>query len=225
MIRKKCKRCGKKVSSGFTYCPSCGFKMKNQDWGMLGKSDIPDFQDLRTEIKLPAGLDMMFNSLVKNLDKQFKEFDRGMDGKSENKKTNPFVKRSGISISISTSGNKPPKINVKRFGNGKPETLKEKTKEEKSRKKLPGKNLNISKLKKEEPKTNVRRLSDRVIYEIDLPNVKSVHDVSITQLENSIEIKAIAGNKAYLKLIPINLPIYDYKLEKGKLILELENSD
>ena len=46
--------------------------------------------------------------------------------------------------------------------------------------------------------------------------------ISIVKLENSIEIKAVSKKKAYIKLIPINMPITNYQLEKGKLILELE---
>ena len=80
----------------------------------------------------------------------------------------------------------------------------------------------FSELPKKEPKTNVKRLSNTVIYEINLPGVKSSEDLSIVKLENSIEIKAVAKDKAYFKLLPINLTIIDYELEKGKLILELE---
>ena len=55
-----------------------------------------------------------------------------------------------------------------------------------------------------------------------MPGVKSIKDLSIVKLENSIEIKAIAGKKAYVKLIPINLPVSDYNFSNGKLVLELE---
>ncbi len=65
-------------------------------------------------------------------------------------------------------------------------------------------------------------MADKVIYEIEMPEVKSMKDISIVKLENSIEIKAVSKKKAYIKLIPINMPITNYQLEKGKLILELE---
>jgi HSP20 family molecular chaperone IbpA len=79
----------------------------------------------------------------------------------------------------------------------------------------------FSELKKEEPKTNIRRLSNRVIYELEMPDVKSLEDVSIIKLENSIEIKAIGKEKAYVKRMPINMPVVDYELSDGRLILEL----
>jgi HSP20 family molecular chaperone IbpA len=80
----------------------------------------------------------------------------------------------------------------------------------------------FSKLPKEEPKTNIRRLSNKVIYEVDLPGVKSAKDISILNLEKGIELKAVSEKKAYLKSIPITLPILAYKLSKGKLFLELD---
>jgi HSP20 family molecular chaperone IbpA len=76
-------------------------------------------------------------------------------------------------------------------------------------------------LERKEPKTNIRRLSNRVVYELEMPGVESLEDISIIKLENSIEIKAISKNKAYVKVIPINLPITNYNLSEGKLILEL----
>ena len=79
----------------------------------------------------------------------------------------------------------------------------------------------ISQLQKEEPKTNIRRLSDKVVYEIEVPGVKSIKDVSIIKLERSIEIKAYSKDKLYFKTISINLPITDYSLSEEKLILEL----
>mgnify|MGYP000572009616 CR=1 FL=1 len=89
-------------------------------------------------------------------------------------------------------------------------------------------NLPQNKLKKfkdlvqEEPQTEIRRLSDLIIYEIKLPGVKTDEDISIQNLAGSIEIKAISKDKAYFKTITINLPITGYSFEKENLILELE---
>ena len=80
------------------------------------------------------------------------------------------------------------------------------------------------KLEKEEPSTNIKRLSDTIIYEVNMPGVNSLENISIIRLENSIEIKAIAPekNKAYSKIIKIGLPIVNYELSQEKLVLELE---
>jgi HSP20 family molecular chaperone IbpA len=75
-------------------------------------------------------------------------------------------------------------------------------------------------LPEREPKTNVRRLSNKVLYELSIPGVNSLEDISINQLEDSIEIKAISLKNAYRKLIPVSLPIKHYSVSKGKLTLE-----
>lgn len=229
MFSKKCNRCGKKVNSKNNYCPSCGNRLnskeKKDEWGMLGTNDFKE--DMFSEIKLPKGLDMVLNGLMKNLDKQFKDFDKQINSKDSVPKENPnpFIKKGGISISISTSNGKSPEIKVRSFGNNEKLKKAEQNLKKQVKKQLPSNSKNISKLQKAEPSTNVRRLSDKVVYEINLPGVKSMKDISINQLENSIEIKAIAGDKAYIKLIPISLPILDYNLSRGKLILELENKN
>lgn len=228
--KKSCRKCGEKISSKYEFCPYCGNLLNEsfgkENWGMLGKND---FIDLPTEIKLPMGLNTIFNSLMKNFSKQFseldKEIERGINQSHDKEKINAkFITpyKRGINISISTSGNKAPKIKIKSFG----DNLKFDQKQEKKYvKELP--NLSkeslkkISKLPKQTPSTNIRRLSDKVIYEINMPNVKSIGDISIIRLENSIEIKALAKNKAYSKLIPMNLPIINYEFSKGKLTLEL----
>jgi hypothetical protein len=89
---------------------------------------------------------------------------------------------------------------------------------------LSGESLDkFSKLPREEPLTDMRRLSDKIVYEILIPGVKSLKDISINKLENSIEIKAVSKDRAYFKIIPINLGIKGYNLLKGKLVLELDD--
>jgi len=228
MFKKKiCKNCGEKTSEKYNFCPYCRVPLNEpfdeKDWGMLGKNDFMPAE----EIRLPMGLNAIFNSLMKNLNKQFSELDRDMKEEREKSETKP--KKGGISISISTSGNLPPEIRVKSFGNI-PEFQE---KERKIKKKMTGltidnlqkKSKKFSGLPKKEPKTDIRRFSNRVVYEIKMPGVKSMKDISIIQLENSIEIKALAKDKVFHKIIPINLPIRKYNLEKGKLVLELEARD
>lgn len=229
--KKKCKKCGEKIDDKFNFCPYCRSSLSDgeigEDWGMLGKNDLPDpLQNSFNEIKLPAGLGMVFNSLMKNFEKEFREMDRerGREISSSKNSRNPAVRKSGISISISASGDRPPEIKVSQFGNPGGEF---RGVERQAAKKPIHKSFNEDKIKKfsklprEEPSTDVRRLSNKVVYEINLPGVKSIDDVSIIKLENSIEIKAVAKDKAYFKLLPIKLPIIDYKVSDEKLILEL----
>jgi len=225
--KKTCRNCGEKTSEKYNFCPYCRTSLNEpfdeKDWGILGKNDFMS----KEEIRFPMGLNAIFNSLMKNLNKQFSELDRDM--KEERGKSETKAKRGGISISISTSGNLPPEIRVKSFGNI-PEFQKKERKIEKKmtglmRDSLQKKSKKFSGLPKKEPKTDIRRFSNRVVYEIKMPGVKSMKDISIIQLENSIEIKALAKDKIFHKIIPINLPIRKYNLEKGKLVLELEARD
>ena len=111
--KKRCNNCGEKIGSDFNYCPYCRTSLKSgfeeEDWGLLGRNDVAGPE----EIKMPMGLNALFNSLVKNLNSQMKELD------NQTKETEPKVakKSGGISISISTSGNRPPEIKVSSFGN------------------------------------------------------------------------------------------------------------
>jgi len=223
--KKKCPRCNSKISNDFDFCPYCGARFNNnEDFGMLGRND---FEPLRTEIKLPMGFNTLFNSLVKSLDNEFQQLDREI-GKETAKQQKPKnIHSGGISISISSMGDNNPKIKVHSFGNM-PEFQREEKQIRKQVKKTEFSEDNLKKLSKlprQEPSTHIKRLSDKLVYEIDVPGVKSIKDISIIQLENSIEIKAIGKDKAYFKLIPLNLPIINQKLSDGKLVLELENGD
>src|SRR3990167_6620231 len=66
--KKKCGNCGEKIGSDFNFCPYCRSPLKNgfeeeEDWGLLGKNDVVEPE----EIRMPMGLNTLFNSLVKNL--------------------------------------------------------------------------------------------------------------------------------------------------------------
>ena len=217
--KRECPRCKRKVDEKYSFCPHCGYRFDSDedsdDWGMLGKSDFTSMDG----IKIPVGLNALFNSLMRNLSKEFDEqLNKNYFPDDKSKK----IKRDGISISISTFGNGLPKIRVTQLGeNPKMQVQKEVKEKLKQNTFTEEKVKKFGNLKREEPKTSIRRLSNKIMYEIEMPGVKSLDDVSITKLENSIEIKAISRSKAYLKKIPINLPITNYDLSEGKLILEL----
>jgi hypothetical protein len=216
MFNVKCKKCGRKISKNFDFCPFCGYKTRDieKEYGFLGKEDSVDFPDFG--MNLPLG--NIFNSLIKEMDKQFKQLDREIQG--DNKE---IIKKPGISISISTSPGQPPKISVNNLNN------KQKEESKLISERLPKKSLDISekeakkmsKLPRQEADTKVRRLSNKIVYEISLPGVKDIHKIFVNKLENSIEIKAFSKERVYFKLIPVNLPILDYRLKEEKLFLEL----
>jgi hypothetical protein len=78
------------------------------------------------------------------------------------------------------------------------------------------------KLPREEAKSNVRRLSDRIIYEVYMPEVKSKEDILITKLEDSVEIRAYSKKKCFFKNIPLKDDIIDYYLQNDILFVELK---
>lgn len=220
--KKECKKCGKKIDKKYSFCPHCGHKMfsdaeERSEWGMLGKNDsIPSMN----ELKLPIGFNALFNSLMKNLSKeldtQLSNNYFGMDKKPKK------IKRSGVSINISTFGDGQPKIRVTNLGNNNQKlNSKKETEKFKSNSFTKEKIKKFASLPKEEPQTNIRRFSNKIVYELEMLEVKSMEDISIIKLESSIEIRAIGKGKAYIKRIPINLPVINYNFLEGRLILEL----
>jgi len=204
--RQICSRCGKKTSKKYDFCPSCGYSLKGKE----------SFFEPAFKMGFP------FNAIIKQLEKQISKEFRAMDSEMpsflDEEKKRPNAQ--GISINIS-SGNGQPIIRVKSLGNERAEDKKE-VKENVMGKTLSEEDIIIfSKLPKEEPSTNIRRLTNKIVYEIDLPYVKK-ENIMVTKFQNSIEIKAFTKDKAFFKLIPISLPILKSQLKEGKLILELK---
>lgn len=220
--KRKCNNCNEKLGKGYNFCPYCRYPAKNSDrannendWGLLGKNDF----DTPQGVKLPTGLNTLFSFLMKNITQQLNELD-------ELERSNGKMKKKGIGVNINTSGNRPPEITIRSFG-ALPQDIEQKKKQKKPAKKSnkgfsKEQNKKFASLPKEEPRTNIRRLSNKVIYEINADGVLSLEDVCITPLENSIEVKALAKDKVFSKLIPFNLPIKKYGLSKGKIVLEME---
>lgn len=213
--RKACQRCNKKTSKKSSFCPNCGYSFNGKD----------SFFEPSFKIGFP--FNMLFKQLEKQIEKEFKNIDKSLHESpptfDENiQKTGNNSLIDGISISVSSSDDGQPIIKVNKLGN---ERAPEKAKaidnnlfssgmsEEKLKK--------FSNLPKEEPKANVRRFADRIIYEINLPGVTE-DNVLLIKFQNSIEIKAFTKDRAFFKLIPIALPILKTQLKEGKLILELK---
>lgn len=208
---KRCGKCGKSSDKKYDFCPYCGNSLDNNNhWGILGKNDVPE-----TANEFPAPflgginngiLNKMIGSAMKMIEK---EMQKGI--KNTKPKTNLQLYINGKKITLGDE-------NVKATGKPKKQLQKiipTNTFSEEDQK-------IFTNLPKQEPKTKVRRLSDRIIFDIEMPEVKSIKDIAIKKLENSIEIKAITKKSAYYKIIQIGLPIIDYYLNEGKLILELE---
>jgi len=207
--KKYCKECGEKTNKKYRFCPSCGTEINNhkkEDWGMLGKSDSIDEGSFQSPF-FGGFSGKMLNSMIGNVMKMLeKEMQKDMKDTQKIPRSNFKLMINGKEIKFSNpkeqiKQDKPKRIPRMEF---KQEQLKA-----------------FTSLPKEEPKTNLKRFGDKIIYEIEMPEVKSFEDILINYLENSIEIKAVGKTKAYSKIIPINMPIVSQNLSQGKLVLEL----
>jgi len=209
--KKKCKNCQEKVNNDYNFCPYCKTPLNNrgEDWGMLGKNDFDEEANEFSNLFGGLGggmLGKMLNSAVKMLEREMQK-----EAKAQKSSHHIF----GTNMKLMINGKE-----VDFNGNQK------QNKESSKKLDLPStSSRRFIGLPKAEPKTSIRRLSDKVIYEINMPGVDSINDISISQLESSIEVKALGKKKVYQKIIPINLPISDYNFSKKKLTLELDTKD
>jgi len=81
--------------------------------------------------------------------------------------------------------------------------------------------IRIAKLT-EEPETKVNRMGQKEIIQIKLPEVRSLDDIEVRRLEQSVEIRAFAGDKAYFKLIPISSGAEILRKEFKDNVLKIE---
>ncbi len=209
MRRYRCPNCGFPIEPEWNYCPNCGF--------ILGIKKF-DFQDIFEEIEKTFLKEFreMFKpeSLYESLKKEFEELEE----------IKP--KFSGISIEIRSQTGKKPQIKVKTFGEYK--KLEPKIKE-KLYKQFGVEEIEEAEEKKmpkvvEEPEVKTIREKNQIRYEILLPEIEKEENVSIKELEQSIEVRAVSKDKGYFKIIPIppGKKLIGYSFEKGKLTLIFE---
>jgi HSP20 family molecular chaperone IbpA len=147
---------------------------------------------------------------------------------------------SGFSIKIVQSGNAQPKVSVSTFGDVDKSKLRKEMDElgvwqpasdrevgKSDQKHGPGNPpkpqvLIKETMKTEEPKTSVARSASKVVVNIDMPGVRSPQDIEVLDLESSVEVKALAGDKAYFKILtkPPQFKLARKVFEKGILHME-----
>jgi HSP20 family molecular chaperone IbpA len=242
--KKKCPKCNEKISENYSFCPNCGYNLikkenneNNKDYGLLGQDDYIEQDPFQNMF---GGMFRGFNGRIMNgmLNNAMKMLEKEMQKsiKEQREFQNQPINRTNFELYINGKRISPEKIRITKKPND--QNLQSKkllSKQEIS--KIGNKNsLNknsaprftneakesFQKLPKKQPETNVRRFSDKVIYEIDIPGVESINDISVSQMQNSIEIRAVSKENAYEKIIPIGLPITKYGFSKGKLVLELK---
>lgn len=209
--KEKCRRCEGKLKEIFSFCPYCGFDLRNlqdeRDFGMLGRND----EVFGAPLAGGGGLGFtdkmignIFNSLMKNMEKQLKDID--FDKMDEQMKGfNPEVQRfpNGIRISVG-----PVSQQKKKQVRASPKVI---TDEQVKR---------MAKLPRSEAKSDVRRFSDKVVYELKANGVESVNDIFVSKLESGYEVKAIGKSRVYVNSLPVNLPLKRYFIKDNKLHVE-----
>ncbi|MEJ2268011.1 MAG: hypothetical protein P8X70_02970 [Nanoarchaeota archaeon] len=205
--KKECKKCKRKVNDNYDFCPYCGNSLNknfNEDWGVLGKDD--DVENLNNSSSFfgKIGEDMMTKMLGGAMKMLQRELQKEMKNVGPRKNFKLMINGKEVNLN---GVPKKKRIVQKRKVKFLPPFSQETAKR-------------FLKLIRKEPVTEIRRFSDKIIYEIFLPKVKSLKDISIVRLENSVEIKAIAEDNSYFKRIPINLPLLNYNFLDEKLIVE-----
>ena len=202
MFKRKCPSCAKKIEKKFNFCPYCGvsFKARNEkeNFGMLGRNDAHG--KIQQDLGLPFGMNKIVNSLVKQLERQMNEVNGDKGGE---------IPR-GFKIKIAQ---------------GQPQmkqVIQEPKKIEEAPELSDEENDRRAKLVREEVVSKVRRLDDRIVYEMKTPGVKRKKDVVVTKLESGLEIKAYSKTKCYVKFIPLTVEVIEYYVEDEKVFVELK---
>ncbi len=203
----KCARCSGKLESKFSFCPYCGASViskekMEKDYGLLGREDsIDPVQNVNPMANLGITdklISNMFNMVMKNLNKQMIDELNGADVQA-------FP--NGIKIRI---GSQQPKKKNERM------QKKEISQEQLER---------ISSLPRKEAKYSMRRVADKIVYELNMPGVSSADDVFVSKLESGYEIKALGEKNVYVNSIQVELPINHVSLDKNRLIVEFKTEE
>jgi len=207
---KKCNNCGKDLKKDWVACPYCG--RPTEEKKSVYRRPIQSFFDTDDIDKEFEKIDKMFGADVFKLP----SFD-----------IKPLFKGGGISITIMSRPGMKPQVEVKTNGQYKKvePNLKRKlgvTEGLEKEEEIPKFERKIPKTT-EEPEMKIEKEGNVETIEIKLPDVKSKDDVEIRKLDQSIEVKGFAGDKAYFKLIPIrpNAQISDRNFSNGILKIEI----
>jgi len=220
MFSKKCPRCDNKTKDNHDFCPFCGYNLNSEydkeDYGFLGKNDF--IEDNYNVLGFgDTFIEKLFNSTMKILEKQMRNISKEVQEPSSNTAPN------NLNFQFFVNGKRvfPEKVQQKSLPSPVYRTEKINQASPEKLKKFAG----SAKLPKKEPNTKLKRLGNKIVYELEVPGVNNIDDILINRLENSIEIKALSKNNVYHKTLNLNLPVVRYQLINGNLFVELGNNN
>ncbi len=175
-------------------CKNCGSSSLRKDWKYC-----PECGSETNSVDIFTDFGRILNNVTKQMMKRSEEFEHVSSGENVR----------GFSINIIGNPSGEPGVEVREFGSSPKKSAKRVSK------KASGSTL-------AEPKTMIRNLGDRIVVEVKLPGVKE-KDISVEELEESLEIKASAKWATYFKIVtvPAGYSLSESYFENGKLTLEL----
>jgi hypothetical protein len=206
----KCSNCNSSLNDKFNFCPYCGGSLRDErkemkEFGMLGRDDFPRAKDIQPNLQNFGITDKLINSIMNSMMKSFDNIQNVKDVNQENAKIEQLP--NGIKISIGV----PQQIKQRKE---KTQIAKKEITEEQMKK--------LSSLPRTSAKSKIKRLSDKVVYELAVSGIESPNDIFVSKLENGYEIKAIGKKKIYTNSIPIDLPLRGFSLSDNKLLVEFK---
>jgi hypothetical protein len=170
-----------------------------QDYGLLGKNDMVQTPtvgggSMGFSDKL---INSIFNQLMKSLEQQMRAgAQQPQEGHNEVRKL-----PNGIVMTVNTQQKPAPKA-VKRKNLSEDQVKR------------------MASLPRTEAKTDIRRLSDRVLYELKASGVGSVDDVIVSKVESGYEVKIIGDKKVYINSMQLDLPLKGYSISQQGVTFE-----
>ena len=214
----RCANCGREADARWKFCPSCGAELESKERALFG--DV--FERMEREM----------SEMNKALEKNF-EFADLMPMFPKN--TRP-MRGSGFSIKITQGTGREPKVSIQTFGDVPKKAIEKEVDKMGFRDRI-SKAIRPEKTESreaqgicfdgakstEEPVTCMKKVGSKTLVEIKLPGVRNANDIEVKKLENSIEVKAIAGEKAYFKILtkPPKTNIFNQTFKNGVLTIEL----
>lgn len=212
----KCKNCNSEIiKKDFSFCPYCGYSLLDpakemKEFGVLGRDDIRNKKTTQNENNLPISMtdtliSNMLNHVMKSLDKQIKGIAEQNINDISNADASIEQLPNGIKISI-----------------GMPKVGQPKQKSNSKKQITPEQMDKLSKLPRKEAKSKIKRIGDKLYYEISASGITNPEDVLISKLESGYEVKAIAKKKVYVNSVPVNLPLRGFSFDEKSLVLEFK---